>query len=104
MSGLPDYVRPAGDGRWRLLVWVQPGAKSEGLAGTYQGALKVRLGARAVDGKANKALIDYIAGRLDLKKNQIELETGQTGRKKTLLVTSRLEPPWNRMVSEAAEE
>jgi uncharacterized protein (TIGR00251 family) len=102
LSTLPGFVRAAGEGRWRLSVWVQPGAKADGLAGIYQGALKVRLGAPAVDGKANRALIDFIAGRLELKKSQIQLETGQSGRKKILLVASRTEPRWD-LVS-AAEE
>ncbi|HBR05965.1 MAG TPA: DUF167 domain-containing protein [Desulfovibrio sp.] len=103
MSTLPGFVRAAGEGRWRLLVWVQPGAKADGLAGIYQGALKVRLGAPAVDGKANKALIDFIAGRLELKKSQIQLETGQSGRRKTLLVVSRTEPRWDLVSASAVE-
>ena len=102
MSVLPGFVRAAGEGRWRLLVWVQPGAKADGLAGTYQGALKIRLGAPAVDGKANKALIDFLAGRLELRKSQIQLETGQSGRKKTLLVVAGTEPRWD-LVSVAEE-
>jgi hypothetical protein len=103
LSTLPGFVRAAGEGRWRLLVWVQPGAKADGLAGIYQGALKVRLGAPAVDGKANKALIDFIAGRLELKKSQIQLETGQSGRRKTLLVVSRTEPRWDLVSASAVE-
>lgn len=91
---LPEFARQKGDNRWNLDIWVQPGARKNSLAGLYQGCLKVRLSAPAVDNKANKALVVYLAKQLGLKKNQVKLESGQTNRKKVLAVNSRREPEW----------
>lgn len=104
MPGLPEYVCPAGEGQWRLVVWVQPGAKADGPAGTYQGALKIRLNAPAVDNKANEALTRYVADRLALRRSQVRLESGRTNRKKTLLVESRSEPRWERLAPRTVEQ
>ncbi|WP_147821583.1 DUF167 domain-containing protein [Salidesulfovibrio onnuriiensis] len=95
---LPEFARQKGDSHWNLDVWVQPGARKNGLAGTYQGCLKVRLNAPAVDNKANKALVAYLADQLGLKKNQVTLESGQSNRRKVLAVDSRREPDWERLV------
>ncbi len=104
MPDLPEYVSPAGEGQWRLVVWAQPGAKADGPAGIYQGALKIRLSAPAVDNKANEALIRYVAGRLELRKSQIRQESGRANRRKVLLVQARSEPRWERLALGAAEE
>lgn len=89
---------PAGPGRWRLHVWVQPGAKADETAGTYQGSLKVRLSAPAVDNKANKALLGYLCGRLGLKTRQLSLDAGHASRRKTLIIESETEPDWGRLL------
>lgn len=91
-------VSPAGRGRWRLKVWVQPGAKRHETAGFYQGSLKVRLAAPAVDNKANKALVGYVAELLGLKARQVVLDTGRTTRQKTVLIESECEPDWRLML------
>lgn len=94
-------VTPAGRGRWRLRVWVQPGAKRDELAGLYQGSLKVRLNAPAVDNKANKALVGYVAGLLGLKSRQVNLDAGHASRSKTLIIESETEPDWRRVLPRA---
>jgi uncharacterized protein len=91
---LPVYVRKTGEGEWRMRVWVQPGAKRDELAGLHQEHLKIRLGAPAVDNKANQALIAFVAGLLGLKRGQVSLETGHTSRQKTLRVEAGAEPVW----------
>lgn len=90
----PEYVESADPGTWLLRVWVQPGAKKSGVAGTYQGRLKLRLNAPAVDNKANKALIRYMAELLGLKPRHVRLVSGNTNRGKTLLIESEAEPAW----------
>ncbi len=94
----PEFARHMGDNDWKLDVWVQPGAKKNDLAGVYQGCVKVRLNAPAADNKANKALVSYLASKLGLKKNQIQLESGRTNRRKVLAVVSSREPDWERLV------
>lgn len=99
---LPDYIQTQGPGAWRLMVWTQPGAKSDQVAGIYQGRLKIRVGSPAVDGKANKALTTFLAKRLGVKKSQVTLAQGQTNRKKTLLVQAEMEPDWSGIAPEGA--
>jgi uncharacterized protein (TIGR00251 family) len=60
----------------------------EGIAADADGRplLKVRLTAPPVDGKANAALIAFLAKTLSLKKADIVIRSGQTGRTKMLLL------------------
>lgn len=95
----PQFVRSNSGKGWRLDVWVQPGAKRSGTAGLYQGCLKVRLNAPAVDNKANKALVSYVAETLGLKKKQVSLKSGQTNRRKVLALDCGNEPDWELLAS-----
>lgn len=72
------------------------------MAGEYQGRLKVRLSAPAVDNKANKALVVYMAGVLGVRKNRVSLTAGQTNRSKTLEVVSEAELDWSALAEDAA--
>ncbi len=99
-QGLPPYLTRLGPGAWRLLVWVQPGAKKSAVAGLYQDRLKIRIEAPAVDNKANAALVDYVARTLGLKKSQVSLSAGKTTRGKTLVIETENEPSWAAMAPE----
>lgn len=90
----PEYIVAAGNGEWKLLVRVQPGAKKNELVGTHQNRLKLKIAAPAVDNKANKALVSYIAGLLGLRKSQVSLAAGATSRDKTLAIISSCTPDW----------
>ncbi|MDO5623926.1 MAG: DUF167 domain-containing protein [Pseudomonadota bacterium] len=68
----------------KLPIHATPGAKRTEAAGAHGGALRVRLGAPPVDGKANAALIDWAAKAFGLPKKQIELLHGAAGRQKVL--------------------
>jgi uncharacterized protein (TIGR00251 family) len=50
------------------------------------GTVKIRLTAPPVDGKANQALIEFVAKLLDVKTSQIEIVAGQTGKDKLLTI------------------
>jgi uncharacterized protein (TIGR00251 family) len=74
-----------------LRVKVTPNAKRDELLGwedNPQGGryLRVRLQAPPVDGKANKALVAFLAKRLEVPKSAITLLKGQSSRLKTLEV------------------
>ena len=58
-----DWLHEA-DGRATLTLHIQPGAKKTEVVGLHGDALKIRLAAPPVDGKANQALIGFIAERL----------------------------------------
>jgi len=91
---LPEYVDKAGPGIWNLRVRVQPRAKRDALDGVYQGRLKIRLKAPAVDDKANKALVLFISGLLGLKTGCVKLTSGRKNRSKSLQIESGSEPVW----------
>lgn len=74
----------AGNGRITLNLHIQPGAKKTEVAGLYGDALKIRLAAPPVDGKANAALIGFVAERLGLSRASVTLKSGQTSRRKVL--------------------
>ena len=67
-----------------LDLYVQPNAKVTEAIGEHDGALKIRLHAPPVDGRANEALLIWLAGRLSLTRRQIILKSGQSGRRKRI--------------------
>lgn len=81
-----DWFRQSADGRISLTLHIQPGAKRTEFAGRHGDALKIRLAAPPVDGKANEALLRFIAETLHLPKSAVTLKSGQTSRHKVLEV------------------
>jgi uncharacterized protein (TIGR00251 family) len=69
-----------------LPVRAQPGARKAGVLGEQAGALKVAVTAPPEDGRANKALTELLRELLGLKRSQIELLSGATGRDKRFLI------------------
>ena len=84
---MSDWFRVAADGRITLTLHIQPGAKKTEFAGLHGDALKIRLAAPPVDGKANEALIKFVAEALKLPKAAVNLKSGQTSRRKVLEVS-----------------
>src|SRR5215475_5402622 len=70
----------------KFTVYIQPRASRTELAGTHDGALKIRIAAPPVDNAANRALIDFIAQQLGVAKRHVRIVSGTTGRRKTLEV------------------
>jgi uncharacterized protein len=70
----------------RLEVYVQPRASRTELAGTYDGLIRIRIAAPAVENAANRALIDFIAQQLGIAKRRVRLVAGGTSRRKVLEV------------------
>ena len=83
---MSEWLRVAADGRITLTLHIQPGAKTTEFAGLHGDALKIRLAAPPVDGKANEALIKFVTETLKLPKSAITLKSGQTSRRKVLEV------------------
>lgn len=94
----PVFVLPASESGWHLLVRVQPGAKKSEFAGLIDGRLRIRLAAPAVENKANKALVAFIAEALNVRSSKVTLLSGETGRQKRLLVEATTEPDWSRLL------
>ncbi|WP_058534319.1 DUF167 domain-containing protein [Legionella saoudiensis] len=74
-------------------VYVQPGAKHSEIAGLHGNALKIRLQAPPIEGRANAALIKFIAQLFEVSTRQVLLKRGEKSRHKTLLITGSKQAP-----------
>ncbi|TJZ75513.1 DUF167 domain-containing protein [Chitiniphilus eburneus] len=84
---------------WLLQLHVQPGAKKTEVAGLYDGALKLRLAAPPVDGKANTALLAFVAEAFAIPRRQVELKSGASSRRKVIRVSGSALAPEQAMGS-----
>lgn len=84
---MPDrpWLRAAADGVV-VDLHIQPGAKRTGIAGVHGDALKIRLAAPPVDGKANECLRAFLAETLAVAKSKVELVSGETSRSKRVRI------------------
>ncbi len=69
-----------------LEVLVQPRASRTRAVGEHDGRLKVQLAAPPVDGEANDALVAFLAERLSVRRSDVTIVRGDTGRRKTVRV------------------
>ena len=69
-----------------IRVRVVPRAGRDEVCDEADGAVKVRLRAPPVDGKANRALCALLAKRLGLRKRAVVIATGETSRYKQVVV------------------
>jgi len=80
-----DWLRES-EGGITLEVHAQPGSKRSGVAGLHGDALKIRLAAPAIDGRANAALLELVAQQLGLHRSAVTLKSGATSRRKVLRI------------------
>lgn len=69
-------------------LWVQvvPNASRTVCAGLHDGALRVRLAAPPIEGRANAALLQWVAQSLGLPRRSVTLTGGEVSRRKKLLI------------------
>ena len=82
----PDYLTPSGDGTI-LAAFVQPRAARTALAGMHGTALKIKVAAPPVNGKANEVLRRFVADSLGLPRSRVELIAGAGSRHKRLRIS-----------------
>lgn len=76
-----------------LTLHIQPGAKRTDVAGLHGEALKIRLAAPPIEGRANEALLKFIAESFGVPVRQVELKQGGQSRHKVVAITgSKVEP------------
>ena len=73
-------------GAVRITVWVRPGSARPGVGGERNGALVVRVSARAVDGQATEAALAAVATAFGVRRRAVTLVAGATSRTKILEV------------------
>jgi uncharacterized protein len=69
-----------------LELHVQPGAARTEFAGEYGGRLKLRLAAPPVEGKANAALVAFLAEYYGVPKRNVRILAGASSRRKRVLI------------------
>jgi len=82
---MPAWLREEG-GALTLELLIQPRASRTRVVGEHDGRLKVQLAAPPVDGEANAALVEFLAGVLGVRKADVTLRRGEAGRRKTVRV------------------
>ena len=88
MDDAVDFVQDVGDG-CTVSVRVHPGARKNGVSGVHAGAVKISLTTPPVDGRANEALIAFVAELLGIPRGRVSLVAGMTGRDKVLRITGK---------------
>ena len=85
---MDDFARDVTDG-CTLSVRVHPGARKNAVSGVHDGAVKISLTTPPVDGRANEALIAFVAEVLGIPRARVSLVAGATSRAKVLRVTGK---------------
>ena len=80
------WLRQKHDGSLLLDLHIQPGAKKSQVVGLYGERLKLAVAAPPVDGKANKAVVQFIVRCLGIRIRDAMVVSGMTSRRKTVEV------------------
>ena len=83
-----SYLRLEKTGAVIVDIHVIPNASRTQADGLHDGALRVRLHAPPVDGKANAALVDWLADAIGIAKSHVEVIRGQTSKRKQLRISA----------------
>src|SRR5207302_810300 len=82
------FAKDVADG-CTLSVRVHPGARKNSVTGVHADAVKIALTAPPADGKANDALIAFLADALRLPRGRVALVAGATSRAKMIRITGK---------------
>jgi uncharacterized protein (TIGR00251 family) len=78
-------LSPRGDGVL-LQLSVVPNARRTEVDGLHDGALRVRLAAPPIDGRANEALVAWLAKSLGVARRDVEVLRGESSRRKQVAI------------------
>ncbi|MEJ2744583.1 MAG: DUF167 domain-containing protein [bacterium] len=67
-------------------IKVQPKASVNSIVGEHGGALKIKVTAAPENGKANRAVVEFMAERFGLKRSDVSIVSGGHSRDKLLAV------------------
>lgn len=69
----------------RIFFYARPRASRTKIAGLHGGRVKIQLSAPPVDGAANDEVIAFLSKKLGVRKSDIELTSGLSGKRKTIV-------------------
>jgi hypothetical protein len=70
----------------QFMLYVQPGARTSAPAGWHNGVPKLRLAAPPVEGRANAALIRWLAEAFGVRQAAVRIVQGETSRTKRVAI------------------
>jgi uncharacterized protein (TIGR00251 family) len=76
------------DGAITLAIHAQPGAKRSVVSGVHGGSLRIRLAALAAEGKANAALVTFLARAFAVPEHAVTLVRGARSRRKIVRIAA----------------
>lgn len=71
-----------------LIIKISPNASKNEIIKTNDG-VKLKITAQPVEGKANKAVIEYLSKTFKIPKTYLEIIKGETSKEKTVLIKSK---------------
>ncbi|MDQ6958104.1 MAG: DUF167 domain-containing protein [Mariprofundaceae bacterium] len=92
-----DTAITVGKGGVYVNVHAQPGVRKPRLRGMHGDAIKIAVREAAQDGKANAAIINFMAELLGCTRQNVEVASGHTSRQKRLFVSGDIRPIINRL-------
>ena len=72
---------------FNIQVQIQPRSSRDQIVGFHDGKLKIKISTPPVDGKANHALIEFMAKALGVSKSKVEIVKGHKSKLKTIKIT-----------------
>ncbi len=86
MTSIPIRDTPRGAS---FLVRVQPRARKSGVQGVMGEALRISLSTPPIEGRANDALILFLAELLNVQRSSISIAAGEHARNKRICIAGR---------------
>ncbi len=83
---MSDECSVNGCGEIVITVKIVPGSSRTEAMGMYEQMYKIKIAAPPEKGKANKMLINFLAEQFGIKKNTIQIKSGQTSAVKQILL------------------
>ncbi|MCK9293841.1 MAG: DUF167 family protein [Desulfobulbaceae bacterium] len=81
-----NFLREVADNSVSLDLYIQPKASKNSVCGLHGNELKLAITAPPVDGKANKAVINYLSELFGVAKSSVSIMSGQQSRHKRCMV------------------
>ena len=83
-----DFLAGQQDGSLVLTVYIQPRASRTRISGLHGETLKLCITAPPVEGRANRAVVEYISSLFKVPKKSVVITSGQHSRTKRLTITN----------------
>lgn len=96
------FIEETADGLY-LRIRVQPRSSKNEVCGVQGNALKIKLTAPPVEGEANKRLIEFLSGFLDIKKSALAIDSGDKSKNKRVKVEGLTKTELEKALSTAVQ-